>query len=221
MSNKIEINQKKEYRNIEKDTQGLDVKLQRVAHTGSQCSPTGRTPLGTLTPTSGRVRPRRPQLSPRPTAVDRRASALYSYDRTALDPNSLPSQSQSALSISPAESTRTMSVTTTSNPVTYASAAVLRDYELTHSSSSDSEPLDTSLNNHPPPPHLSQSNPAHWPTDHRRVPEYRPVNAQLDQSERRVYQNSIERAFLITMFTGVYLESVSCGFCDQRVENEC
>lgn len=97
-----------------------------------------------------------------------------------------------------------MSVTTTSNPITHATAAVLRDYDLTHSST-DTE-LDTSLNSHPAP---SSSNPAHWPADHRRVPAYRPVNRELDQSERRVYQNPIERAFIATMFTGVFLESVS------------
>ena len=101
-----------------------------------------------------------------------------------------------------------MSVTTTSNPITYASAAVLRDYELTHSN----EELDTSLNTHPAPApsatHESNS-PATWPSEHRRVPAYRPINTELDQSERRVYQNPIERAFIGTMFSGVFLQSVS------------
>lgn len=101
-----------------------------------------------------------------------------------------------------------MSVTTTSNPLTYASAAVLRDYELSHSDSN--EPLDTSLNAHPTPSSRS-SNPADWPTEHRRVPAYRPVNTELDQGERRVYQNPIERAFITVMFTGVFLESVSAA----------
>lgn len=102
-----------------------------------------------------------------------------------------------------------MSVTTTSNPLTYASAAVLRDYELTHSSS-DAD-FDPSLNAHPSPSSQSRPNntPADWPTQHRRVPAYRPVNTELDQSERRVYQNPIERAFIGTMFTGVFLEAVS------------
>ena len=101
-----------------------------------------------------------------------------------------------------------MSVTTTSNPITYASAAVLRDYELTHSN----EELDTSLNTHPAPaPNGSQesNSPATWPSEHRRVPAYRPINTELDQSERRVYQNPIERAFIGTMFSGVFLQSVS------------
>ncbi|KAL1656942.1 hypothetical protein SLS61_000738 [Didymella pomorum] len=97
-----------------------------------------------------------------------------------------------------------MSVTTTSNPVTYASAAVLADYELTHSE----EEFDPSLNVHPAPAQSSQ-NPADWPTEHRRVPAYRPVNTELDQGQRRVYLNGIERAFVGTMFTGVFLESTA------------
>lgn len=100
--------------------------------------------------------------------------------------------------------TANMSVTTTSNPVTYASAAVLADYELTHSE----EEFDPSLNVHPAPAQSSH-NPADWPTEHRRVPAYRPVNTELDQGQRRVYLNGIERAFVGTMFTGVFLESVS------------
>ena len=108
-----------------------------------------------------------------------------------------------------------MSVTTTSNPLTYASAAVLRDYELTHSSD---EEFDPSLNSHPAPPTHSQSNPADWPTEYRRVPAHRPVNTSLDQSERRVYQNPIERAFIGTMFTGVYLQSVSNFRCRRRFD---
>jgi hypothetical protein len=41
------------------------------------------------------------------------------------------------------------------------------------------------------------------------VPEYRPINTELDQSERRVYLSGVEQAFVGVMFTGVYLESVS------------
>ncbi|KZM19633.1 uncharacterized protein EKO05_0003999 [Ascochyta rabiei] len=99
-----------------------------------------------------------------------------------------------------------MSVTTTSNPLTYASAAVLRDYELAHSESD--EPLDTSLNAHPAPPSGS-SNPPDWPTEHRRIPAYRPVNTELDQGSRRVYQNAIERTFIGVMFSGVFLEGTA------------
>jgi hypothetical protein len=96
-----------------------------------------------------------------------------------------------------------MSVTTTANPIHYNLQAVLADYDLRHT-----EELDTSLNTHSA-PSPSQQNPNDWPTEHRRVPAYRPINTGLDQSERRVYLNGIERAFVNVMFTGVYLESVS------------
>lgn len=99
-----------------------------------------------------------------------------------------------------------MSVTTTANPIHYNLHTVLADYDLHHT-----EELDTSLNVRPDSAQsrLQQHSPADWPTDHRRVPAYRPVNTELDQSERRVYQNGIERAFIGVMFTGVFLQSVS------------
>jgi hypothetical protein len=98
-----------------------------------------------------------------------------------------------------------MSVTTTANPATYTLRATLADYDLHHSNDNQSEPLDTSLNAHPSP---AASNPSTWPIDARRVPPYRPVNTELDQSTRAVYQNGIERAFVSVMFTGVFLEAV-------------
>lgn len=104
-----------------------------------------------------------------------------------------------------------MSVTTTANPRTYNIAATLADYDLHHSDSSVPE-LNTSLNPHPSTAESTSSqliqNPTHWPTDHRRVPHYRPINTEMDQSERRVYQNGIERTFVGVMFTGVLLEAV-------------
>ncbi|KAF2856660.1 hypothetical protein T440DRAFT_462913 [Plenodomus tracheiphilus IPT5] len=100
-----------------------------------------------------------------------------------------------------------MSVTTTANPLTYQISHVLADYELTHSHTPNNE-IDTSLNSHPNPSSQSQ-NPSDWPTEHRRVPEYRPVNTELDQSERRVYQNGAERVFIALMFTGVFSQSTA------------
>lgn len=103
-----------------------------------------------------------------------------------------------------------MSVTTTTNQIHYTLHATLADYALHHSPSSSSSrsSLDTSLNTHPAPSPSSQ-NPSNWPTEHRRVPAYRPINTALDQSERRVYLSSVERVFVGVMFTGVYLQSVS------------
>lgn len=96
-----------------------------------------------------------------------------------------------------------MSVTTTANPVTYSLQTVLADYDLHHTE----EEVDTSLNAHPAPAG-SNDNPGSWPTEHRRVPAYRPINTELDQSERRVYLSGVEQAFVTVMFTGVFLESV-------------
>jgi hypothetical protein len=96
-----------------------------------------------------------------------------------------------------------MSVTTTANPVTYSLQTVLADYDLHHTE----EEIDSSLNTHPAPSGLHQS-PSSWPTEHRRVPEYRPINTELDQSERRVYLSGVEQVFVGVMFTGVFLESV-------------
>jgi hypothetical protein len=96
-----------------------------------------------------------------------------------------------------------MSVTTTANPVTYSLQTVLADYDLHHTE----EEIDISLNTHPA-PSGSHQNPSSWPTEHRRVPEYRPINTELDQSERRVYLSGVEQVFVGVMFTGVFLESV-------------
>ncbi|EMD65924.1 hypothetical protein GGP41_010698 [Bipolaris sorokiniana] len=97
-----------------------------------------------------------------------------------------------------------MSVTTTANPTHYTLAATLADYDLHHTTEGGH---DASLNAHANPAANAQQNPSHWPTQHRRVPAYRPVNTQLDESERRVYLNGIEQAFVGTMFTGVFLQS--------------
>ncbi|KAK0384829.1 hypothetical protein NLU13_7307 [Sarocladium strictum] len=47
--------------------------------------------------------------------------------------------------------------------------------------------------------------PPDWPTDHRRVPPYRPIDHSLDPAERIVYSNGVERAFITTMFFGLRL----------------
>jgi len=55
----------------------------------------------------------------------------------------------------------------------------------------------------------SIENPPNWPRNHYRVPDYRPVNRDLDPEERPKGSNAAEFAFLTMMFTGVYLNSVS------------
>ncbi|KAF2192021.1 hypothetical protein K469DRAFT_735822 [Zopfia rhizophila CBS 207.26] len=89
-----------------------------------------------------------------------------------------------------------MSVTTTANPTTYNLQTVLADYELHHSEEHSSAR-----------DHLEIHNPSEWPTNHRRIPPYRPVNTELDQTQRRVYLNGVERAFVAVMFTGVFVNA--------------
>ena len=55
-------------------------------------------------------------------------------------------------------------------------------------------------------------NPPGWPDDYRRIPPHRPINRDLDQSQRRVYTSLGERVFLTVMFTGLEVNVVS-GAC--------
>lgn len=100
-----------------------------------------------------------------------------------------------------------MSVTTTQNQLYYQTAEHLRDYEIHHSGETGDGEVDTSLNQSPPPAREHQ-NPASWPTDHRRVPPYRPANPNLDMSERGT-RNAAENIFVTIMLNGVRLNAVS------------
>ena len=105
----------------------------------------------------------------------------------------------------------TMSATTTVNLQTHNIRAVPADYDLHHSGEHQSRGqthIGASFNAHPS-PSIDRQNPPNWLTNHRRIPAYRPINPNYDQSTRRVYQNNIERAFIGVMFTGVFLEAVS------------
>jgi hypothetical protein len=101
-----------------------------------------------------------------------------------------------------------MSSTTTTQTQTRTRQNVLRDYELHHSASSVT---DTSSNTAAPAPapQAAPLNPPNWDTTHRRVPPYRPTDRDRDVSEIRVYNSTIERVFVATMFTGVFINSVS------------
>jgi hypothetical protein len=89
---------------------------------------------------------------------------------------------------------------------------VLADYEirLTSSDAAEQQPLvlQDSVLPLPDVPRNANS-PRDWPTDHRRVPPYRPINYNLDLTERIVYNNGGERAFITTMFFGLRLITVS------------
>ncbi|KAJ5984577.1 hypothetical protein N7481_006676 [Penicillium waksmanii] len=88
----------------------------------------------------------------------------------------------------------TTTTTTTANTLT-----VLADYEVHHSGSQQpaqqSEPV-------------TSSQPADWPTDHRRVPAYRPVQQNLSYAERPAGNgHPAEYAFIQIMLHGVWLNA--------------
>jgi hypothetical protein len=63
------------------------------------------------------------------------------------------------------------------------------------------------------------TNPPGWPTDHRRVPNYRPVDKNRDVEGRPNGESAFGRGFLTIMFTGVVMNAVSDNFTI-KVENK-
>lgn len=91
---------------------------------------------------------------------------------------------------------------------TRTARTVLTDYELHHSGAAGDDAASSSSSTQGSASSAPQ-NPPNWPTTSRRVPPYRPANVDRDQSEVRVYTHPAERAFIVTMFTGVFLTAVS------------
>lgn len=102
----------------------------------------------------------------------------------------------------------TMSVTTTANPVTGTVLSLLADYDLHHSGQSEVD-APAAPNSRPQP---QVNNPEWWPTDHNNIPDFRPVNRNLDLEQRPDGVNPIERLFIFTMLNGVGLNAVSIVF---------
>ncbi|KAK4031457.1 hypothetical protein C8A01DRAFT_51463 [Parachaetomium inaequale] len=97
---------------------------------------------------------------------------------------------------------------TTIQTQTRTRQTVLRDYELHHSPSTAqvagrSEAAPASR------PQSAPLNPPNWDTTHRRVPPYRPINRDRDQSEVRIYTSTVEQVFVGTMFTGVLIHATA------------
>ncbi|KAE8346125.1 hypothetical protein BDV24DRAFT_158922 [Aspergillus arachidicola] len=95
-----------------------------------------------------------------------------------------------------------MSVTTTANPIVATTTSYLNDYELHHSTVNEPSAADTNRDTS----HVPQ--PRNWPRDHRRVPAYRPINYDLDQSQRPAGSNTVECAFVSVMLHGVWMNAV-------------
>lgn len=95
-----------------------------------------------------------------------------------------------------------MSVTTTTTqPNTFS---VLSDYELHHSGTESPQPPQV-----PQPQPQLQPQPENWPSNHRRIPPFRPINRQLDRSQRPAGSNAPEFVFIQAMLHGVWLNAVS------------
>ena len=97
-----------------------------------------------------------------------------------------------------------MSVTLTENRTTYSFARTLADYDLQHSGDEDV----SEVPNPRPAPEGTGRNPEEWEDNFRRVPDYRPIDPDLDFEFRNTTTNGIERAFLWNMFHGIVLVSV-------------
>lgn len=101
-----------------------------------------------------------------------------------------------------------MSRTETANTSTLA---VLADYELHHSGDPSPNASQNTTSPSPQQPQQQQQQPANWPTNHRRVPPYRPVNRSLSFEERAAGSNVPEFIFIQSMLHGCWLNAV-CSF---------
>lgn len=87
-------------------------------------------------------------------------------------------------------------------------STVLADYDIHHSGPGRSTEAALGAA-------AAHQNPPGWDVTHRRVPPYRPINRHLDQSQRAVFQNNGERAFITVLFTGVVINSVGQAPCHE------
>lgn len=98
-----------------------------------------------------------------------------------------------------------MSVTTVDNPITTAiSRQVLQDYDIHLTGDEPVAPPNTDSQQRPTP-----ENPPDWDTQYRGVPPYRPINRDLDLTQRPLGGNPVGDVFVTTMFTGVFINAVS------------
>lgn len=101
-----------------------------------------------------------------------------------------------------------MSATTVDNPITTAvSRQVLQDYDIHLTGDETVAPPNT--DSRPPQTTPTASNPPGWDTEHRGVPPYRPINREMDLTQRPLGGNPVGDVFVTTMFTGVAINAVS------------
>jgi len=108
-----------------------------------------------------------------------------------------------------------MSVTTTSNTVTGSALRLLADYELHHSGDFVESGVVEAPNTRP---EETAQNPDWWPTNHRRIPDHRPVNRELDHDLRPAGSFFMEQCFVWTMLGGVTVNAVGTS---TQIWNSC
>lgn len=97
-----------------------------------------------------------------------------------------------------------MSVTTSDNPLTTTiQHDVLRDYDI-HLTGHNETAAPPNSDNRPPP----ASNPPDWPSEYRGIPPYRPINTELDRSQRPWAGSPAGQVFVFAMLNGVWLNAV-------------
>lgn len=100
-----------------------------------------------------------------------------------------------------------MSFTTTTNTSRLTLQQTLGDYEI-HVTGAPQESQPKATPNSSTTQGITR-NPASWPREYHRIPPRRPVNRELDWSQRPLGANLGEMVFLNIMFSGVSLNAVS------------
>ncbi|KAJ6094583.1 hypothetical protein N7467_002096 [Penicillium canescens] len=88
----------------------------------------------------------------------------------------------------------------TTTTTTTQTLSILADYEVHHSGNDNHDEHE-----HASP--ITTRQPTDWPTDHRRMPAYRPTNRNLPFEERPGGSNPAEMVFIQVMLNGVWLNA--------------
>lgn len=154
-------------------------------------------------------RPDEPKLTPPPQtrAIDRRPCNKSAVDLIFLEQSSRRQKYRLAMSV--------VTITDTETGSTEGSSRFLRliptDYDIfTTEGTEQTETLDDSPNSRTEQTEAQMpvTNPPWWPTNHRRMPPYRPVNRNLDRTARPSGENAIVFLFINSMLGGCGLLAV-------------
>ncbi|KAL4927328.1 uncharacterized protein BDV17DRAFT_292761 [Aspergillus undulatus] len=109
-------------------------------------------------------------------------------------------------------STTTTTTTSTATATAPNPLSLLSDYELHHSGHGHSISPDQSTTSYTSPSQTQQNQQQHqqpndWPTSHRRIPPYRPINRTLDFAERAAGASVPEYIFIQSMLHGVWINA--------------